>query len=277
MADLIHGNTQTGATKQDLIAAAVQKELAFQAMLLSLVTDVSKFAVKGAKSISFPKLSNFTATNRSSGAAGDASVVVSSVDKLDLDQSPYLAWIVDSNDEIQSTLEWQLELAIKAANAQGRFVDTHIISKLEAHGDAITATGDITRDIVLDMRGQLISQYADKNALALVVSVDQEKAMLKIDEFTRAEVYGSAVIPSGMIGKVYGVPVYVHNGLAASTYYMFEKSGLAVGFQKAPSMSEQSANEYGTGAKRTAMDQLFGAKGMQLNAGVSALIVKDNN
>lgn len=277
MADLIHGNTQTGATKQDLIAAAVQKELAFQAMLLSLVTDVSKFAVKGAKSISFPKLSNFTATNRSSGAAGDASVVVSSVDKLDLDQSPYLAWIVDSNDEIQSTLEWQLELAIKAANAQGRFVDTHIISKLEAHGDAITATGDITRDIVLDMREQLISQFADKNALALVVSVDQEKAMLKIDEFTRAEIYGSAVIPSGMIGKVYGVPVYVHNGLGAQTYYMFEKSGLAVGFQKAPSMSEQSANEYGTGAKRTAMDQLFGAKGMQLNAGVSALIVKDNN
>jgi hypothetical protein len=277
MADLIHGNTQTGATKQDLIAALVQKELAFNAQLLPLITNVSQFAIKGAKSISFPKLTSFSVSNRTSGAQGDASVLTSSVDKLDLDQAAYLAWIVDSNDEVQSTIEWQSELAMRAAAAHGRYVDTHVISKLEAHGYAIATAGDITRDIVLDMREHLLANFANKDALSLIVGVDQEKAMLKIEEFTRAEVYGSAVIPNGMIGKVYGVPVYVHNGLAASSYYMFDKAGIALAFQKTPAMSEQSANEFGTGAKRVAMDQLFGAKGLQLVSGVSKLIVKDDN
>ena len=283
MADLIHGNTQLSATKQDLIAAAVQKELAFNAMLAPLMTDVSQFAVKGAKSISFPKLGSFTASNRASGAQGDASVLVSTADKLDLDYNAYLAWIVDSSDEVQSTLNWQLELALRAAAAHGRYFDPQAIAKLEAHGNVGTAsTGAITRDIILDMREELLSRHADKNALALVVGVDSEKAMLKIDEFTRAEVYGSSVIPNGMIGKVYGVPVYIHTGVGAQTYYMFEKSGIAYGFQKAPAISEQGANEFGTGAKRVAMDQLFGIKGMQLGvngvgATESALIVKDNN
>ena len=45
----VTGNTQLGATKQELIAALVQKELKFQAKLVGTVTDVSPFAVKGSK------------------------------------------------------------------------------------------------------------------------------------------------------------------------------------------------------------------------------------
>ena len=58
---------------------------------------------------------------------------------------------------------------------------------------------------------------------------------------------------------------------------MYEKGSVAIGFQRSPQMSEQPANEYGTDARRVAMDQLFGVKGMQLVGGLSELVVKDNN
>ena len=60
MADVAIGNTQVGATKMDVIAAMVQKELKFKAVLSRYFEDVSAFAIKGAKSITFPKLSSFS-------------------------------------------------------------------------------------------------------------------------------------------------------------------------------------------------------------------------
>lgn len=273
MPDLIHGNTQLGATKQDLIAALVQKELAAKANLLPTIMDVSSFAVKGAKSISFPKLGSFTPINRASGAAGDAAVLTATVDKLDLDFNAYIAWIVDSTDEVQSTVAWQAELAKRAASAHGRYVDAQIIAELEAEGAATTTAGAISRNIILEMRETLLAAHAELDELTLVVGTDSESNLLKIDEFTRAEVYGSAVIPVGVLGKVYGVPVRVNNQIAAASFYMYAKSGCAVGFQKAPQMSAQGANEYGTGAERHALDQLFGVKALQ----GADLIVKDNN
>lgn len=272
MADLIHGNTQLGATKQELIAALVQRELAAKANLLPTVTDVSQYAVKGAKSISFPRFGSFTPVNRTSGAAGDSAVLVSAADKLDLNVNAYIAWIVDSSDEIQSTVAVQAELAMRAASAHGRYVDTQIIATLEAGGVALTA-GAISRDIILEGREELLTANAELDEMSLVIGPASESLLLKIDEFTRADVYGSSNIPAGVIGRVYGIPVLINNQLGAGTFYMYAKSGVAVGFQKAPSMSVQGANEYGSGAERHAMDQLFGVKAMQN----TLLIRKDGN
>jgi hypothetical protein len=272
MPDLITGNTQLVATKQDLIAAVVQKELAAAANLLPYVTDVSRFAVKGAKSISFPRFGSFTPINRASGIAGDAVTLVASTDKLDLDINAYIAWIIDSTDLVQSTVEVQMEFAMRAASGHGRYVDAQLLGELEAEGTAVTA-GAISKDIILEMRENLLKAHADMNQLVLTVGPESETALLKIDEFTKAEVYGQAVIPSGIIGRVYGVPVLINTQITDDKFYMWEKSGIAVGFQKSPSYSEQGANEFGSGAVRAALDQLFGVKAMQ----DKALIFKHGN
>jgi len=283
MADAIHGNTELGSTKQDLIAARVQRELQFAAKLFPIVTDVSQFAVKGAKSIAFPKLGSFTAVDRASGTAGDATVIASTIDTLDLDKKPYVAWIVDPNDEIQSTLNFQLEAAGRAASAHGRRLDNDIITELETVGVATAVAGDITRDIVLDMREQYLENEGLMDMASFVVSVDQEKALLKVDEFTRNDVYGpNSVIRAGQIGTLYGIPVLRHSGLGASTYYLVGKDGICAGFQRQPAMGSQDANEYGVGAQRWAMDTLYGVQGKQLGekgvlATESPLIIKDAN
>lgn len=282
MADLITGNTQLSATKQDLIAAVVQKELVFQAKLSQYFTDVSMFCAPGAKQISFPKLSSFTAVDRASGVAGDSSVLTATADALLLDQSAYVAWIIDSQDAIQSAIPAQLEFAKRAAGALGRFVDTKIIAELETVGVATTTAGNISRDIVLEMQTSLLNNDAPTNDFVLCISPAQRSNMLKVADFSEAQIYGGAVIPSGMIGSVYGVQVVIHNGLSANQYFMAHKEGLAYGFQAAPAMSAQGANQYGSQALRYAMDQLFGVKGLEIaqhgvGAGLSALVVKDNN
>ena len=95
----VTGNTQLAPTKQDLIAALVQRELKFQAKLLPTVTDVSVFAVKGSKSISFPKAGSFTVENRASAASGTLQDLTFTTDQLLTDYRAYVAWSVDSVDE----------------------------------------------------------------------------------------------------------------------------------------------------------------------------------
>jgi hypothetical protein len=270
----VTGNTELAPTKQDLIAAAVQRELRERSFLTQHVTDVSGFAGKGMKSISFPRLSSFSVQLRASAAAGNLQALSASVDTLDLNLPAYVSWLLDSNDDIQSTIDYQVEAAMFAARAHGRFVDDEIVKEaltvasLSVNG---ATPADIDRDAILEMRRYLIENNADMSQVVLVVPPSQEEALLKVNQFTAAEVYGSAVIPSGVIGRVYGIPVLIHNSSELDDAdenfqqaVMFDKSGLAIGFQRSPNFDEQKAIEYGTGAMRQALDQLLGIKGMQL-------------
>lgn len=281
MADTVHGDTQVGATKQEIISAIAQRELKFKAKLLPYFTDVSQFAGKGMKSISFPKLGSFTVQERASGTAGNATVITATNDTLELNIPAYIAYIFDPNDVVQSTVNWQSEAAKRSGGAHGRYVDTKIIAELinVAGLTAQAVAGDITEADILKMRKYLLKNEAIREDLVLIIDPDQEEAMLKIDKFVRADMYGSSNIPDGVIGRVYGIPVVVHNGMVVGQAVMAEKGGLAVGFQLGPNSSEQPANEYGSQAMRTAIDQLFGVKGMQIAqgsaaAGKSALVAK---
>jgi N4-gp56 family major capsid protein len=279
MADVITGNTQLGTTKQEIIAAVVQKELKFRAKLLPFVSDVSMFAGKGMKSVSFPKLTSFTAVNRASGVAGDATALTASVDKLNLDQNAYVSWIIDSMDETQTTIDAQLEFAKRAAAAHGRYVDEKLLAVIEAAAGLTAAAGVISQAKILDAREELLKNEADMSKVVLCIAPDVEKTMLGISDFVRADAYGSAVLQTGVIGYVYGVPVMVHTGVSAGESFMWDKDAVAIAFQKLPQMGEQEAIQYGVGAKRVAIDQLFGSTALQLGekgklATQSPLIVK---
>jgi N4-gp56 family major capsid protein len=279
MADVITGNTQLSATKNDLITSLVQKELKFRAKLLATVTDLSSYAGKGMKSISFPKLSSFTVENRASAAPGEIQALSATTDKLDLNLNAYVSWLVDSSDEIQSSIDVQIENALRAASAHGRYVDEQIISVLENGAGLDIGTAPITSDLILDAREYLVKSFADPASCVMMVGPDQEKVMLKIADFVRADYYGSSNIPSGEIGRVWGMPVMVHQGVAAGKAYFYSKDAVGIAFQKAPSMAEQPEIAYGTNAKRVAIDQLFGVKALQTGelgaaSGKSPLIVK---
>lgn len=285
MPDVVTGNTELGTTKQDLIAALVQRELAFKAKLVPVITDVSMFAVPGAKSISFPKLTSFTVVDRSEGVAGDASALVSTLDTVNLDYNAYVAYIIDAMTKKQANINAELEFAKRAAAAHARYVDSQIIVALAAgaaHFQNVGADVDVTYANLVDMQFRYLNADGLLEEGSWLISVSQNKAILGLTEFKDTSAFGEMVIRDGYVKQILGMPVVIHSGLASKEAYLVGKEGLAIGFQSAPAMDEQKANEYGVGASRVAVDQLFGIKALQTGlkgaaAGKSPLILGLND
>lgn len=282
MADLIHGNTEVGANKETMISAVVQRELIEGSVVAPRVTNWSFLAEPGAEQIEVPKGTSFSVLNRTEGAAGDASVITYSTDPMPLNFNAYLAWIVDYKSKTQSRVDVQLDLAARAARAHADYLDQQIIAKAESAGQATTTIGAISYAIILEMMETFLGNEGRADQASLLVGIDSWATLMDINEFKSAEVYGSATIPSGVIGKIHGVDVIRSTKVTASSFYLFDRDALGFGLQAGPSYSEQGANEYGSQAKRTVLDQLFGTwAGFlgQKGAGAteSALIIKDNN
>lgn len=285
MADVITGNTELGATKQDLIAALVQRELQFKAKLVPIITDVSVFAVPGAKSISFPKLTSFTVVDRSEGVAGDATALTATVDTMQLEYNAYVAYVIDAMTKKQANINAELEFAKRAASAHARYVDQKIIEAMASHAahfQNVGADADVTYANLVDMQSRYLKAEGLLEEGTWVVSVAQNKAIVQLSEFKDTSAFGEMVIRDGFVKQILGMPVMIHSGLADKELYLVGKEGLAIGFQSAPAMGEQPANEYGVGAVRVAVDQLFGVKGLHLGekgaaAGKSPLVLGLND
>lgn len=279
----VTGSAALLATKQDLIAALVQRELIASSILSPTILDVSRFAVKGAKTIAFPKAGSFTVEDRASTVQATIQNLTFANDQLALDRMATVSWLIDPQDELESVLDVDAEYAVRAARALGQDLDVQIVAQLEAAGvPTATVAANITDAVILEMRSALLRRKANPRMLRLSISPEQEAAMLAINKFTLVEQYGAQIVASGALGFIYGMPVFVTPTIGASSYYMYENEGCALGFQRGPTMGERNAPEYGATAMLKTLDQKFGVKAMQIaqqGVGVaeSALIVKDAN
>jgi hypothetical protein len=282
MADAIHGNTELGATKQDLIANIVQRELIAGSILAPYCYNVSQYCEPGAKTVEFPKAGHFTVVDRVEGAAGDATVLTYATDVLSLDQNAYVSWIVDYMSKVQSRIDVQMDLAGRAANAHAKYLDGRILAQMEAAGDATTTAGAVSYAILTEMMQTFMTRLGDKAKGFWTFGPSAWGTLIGLDEFKRADVYGNSAVPSGSIGSIFGLPVVINPQVGLNTFYLADKEAIAYGVQAGPSYSEQGANEFGSQAKRCVLDQIFGVKALFINqegagAAESALIIKDNN
>lgn len=286
MSDAYMANTELGATKATLISSLVQKELAFNAMLASTITDVSRYAVAGVKQINFPKLTSFNVVNRAEGVLGETTALTASVDVMNLDFNAYVSWAIDAFTAKQSSIDAQTESIKLAAAAQARYVDTQIIAKLNAVAASFINVGtdaDVTYTNLLNMRKAILKADGVLANTAIVCSPAQEAVIMGLSEFKNADAFGgNAIVPNGVVGKILGMPVYVHNGLTDGQLFMYEKSALVIGFQKGAEYGEESFLALGVGAKRCAVDSFFGLAGQQLalkgaGAGKSPLVIGLND
>lgn len=276
----VTGNTQLAPTKMDLILATALRELKFSSKLMPYVSDVSAFAEKGVKSIKFPKFTtSFTVEKRLTTASATVQDLTTAIDTLDLNQNAIVAWEIDAMDALQSRIDVELEYVKRAASAHGRQVDLDLFTEAATVSSLVIPSAAITRDDILAMQSQLLKVLDPEqfNQAALFVSIAQREALLKISEFTQAQIYGSAVIPSGVVGSVYGIPVVLHRGLTGTAAFMWHKEGLAWGAQASPNYAEQADILKGTNTKIKAVDQLYGQKGLHLGlegaaAGKSPLV-----
>lgn len=268
-------------TKNDLIVSAVQKNLIEKSVLAGTVRNVSAFAVKGSKSFSVPKLSNFTVANRAFGSAQDAIALTDSSDIINLNFNAYIAWLYDSRDVYQSTIEYKTEAAMRASLAHAKYVDQQVLATIDAVADVEVSKAVFTtaKEQVLELRRQLLQNGADISKMTIAIGADKEAEFLAEADFVRADFYGSANVRTGQIGQLYGIPVVVSRLITGDEMKMYDADGIGLAFQGGVEMSDQQANEYGANSMRTAMDQVFGIGGLEIQeqgaaAGKSPLVGK---
>jgi len=253
-------------TKNDLIVSAVQKNLIEKAVLAPTVRDISAFMVKGTKSVRIPKLNNFVVANRTFGSPEDSVALTDSNDQIDLDFNAYIAWLYDSRDVFQSTIEYSLQAAERAALAHAKYVDEQIVATLDAVA-GITVSAAVETHVkyqILAMREELLKKGADISKMTIAVGPAKEAEMLAESDFVRADFYGSANVRTGQIGMIYGIPVVISRLIGDAEMFIYDSDGIGLGFQGGVEMSDQPANEYGANSRRVAMDQVFGIGGLEL-------------
>lgn len=277
------GNTELTATKMEVISERVQRQLISESVMAGALIDLSAFARKGAESVSFPKGGDFTVNQRASGALAVQQVFNYDKDNMPLSFRSSISWVVDPFDEIESVIAVQSDLIGRATRGHAVDVDINAIAELETVGVAITTVSPaITDPVIREMRSDLIRRKARARDLVLAVSPEQESEMLGINKFTLVQDYGSEVVRTGQLGTIYGMPVLMTPELADGQYFMFERSGCGIAFQRAPMLDSRKAPEYGAGAQLYTLDQKYGIKGLQLGeqgvlATESPLVSKDNN
>lgn len=271
MADVSTSATTVDATRMQFIAEIVQRELAAKAKMRGLISDVSEFAEPGRKSIDFPKLGSFSVTKRADGVKADATALAYSSDQLALDQNATVQYILEKKATIQSRLKLEAANAQRAASAHSRGVDIDVLEAMAlgaAVGNNVLYNALDIRDNILEVVQNLDEADAPEESRFLVFRPAQKKLMLAVDNFVSAEKYGDRTpIVTGEIGMVYGLRLVMSN--TATTTFIdgvmlgFQSEAMALGFQIDPMIDEQKAIEYGAGAKRVAVDQLYGLKVLQ--------------
>lgn len=285
-------DTSLSATKQEVITEIAQRALISASVMMPAMTDYSNRAVKGASQVSIPKnTALFTVENRASGVAGTNQDLTFGKDTMDLDVRAHIQWVIDSDDEIESRLDVQRELIERASMEHARDFDARTFAEMEAAAIVTTTAGDISQDVVLEMRQVLFKNKANPAMLYLEVAPAQEAKLLKIDPFVSADKYGQAIIPTGVLGRIYGVSVMCSPELADAQYFMHETGGVAFALQRAPAYDESPEPQFGVNAKLQVLAQKYGIQALQLGVpgafkadgatplggAESALIIKDAN
>ena len=277
----VTGDTQVGVLKQSIIAELVQRELSAKGVLTQAVTNVSQYAVKGAKSISFPKANSFTVQNRASGQMANIQNLNFDLDVMPLDTRATVLWLIDSMDQVQVGLDLDGTYAIRAASSHAKAVDAKIIATLDAAAQSV-GSGALTDANLLAMRKAAIKAEADRENLVMVVGPESEASALAIDKFVRYDALGTSPSPirTGLLGSFYGMTAYVTSQITDASYYVFDKSAVAIGFQREPQLDERKAPEYGSNSLLKVLDQLYGTCATQLGvngapSNKSALIFKN--
>lgn len=251
-------------SKNDVVLAIIQKELEGKSVFYPIVQDVSRFAKKGQKTISFLKRSSVTAINKDCNAENPTQNFALTTDTLALDQKPYVSFTISDCDELESVVNLEAEAAKAAASAIQRYVDDSILNALIAGAGLTSAATTLTRDAVLEMVKYVDCNFGDD--IVIVASCQQKyDGLLKEASFTEQQIYGSPVIKDGSMASLYGYPLVFSKRLPVDQALVFDKNALAVGFQRGVKFRKESCNALGADAWNYTWDAKFGVKILQEN------------
>jgi hypothetical protein len=286
-------NADVANVQEALVAEIVQRELQAASKLAGLFVDYSELVGKGTESLKIPRADSFSVADRDNATptAASASNLTFAFDKIDLDQSKYVYYVIPGDVEMDAKPSYEQTAAQRSASAHGRNMD---IARLDALWVGGASSVEVEYDAgVSDIEDVLLSmiQSADEQEMLddgqrfLIVRPSERKALLKVSNFVQADRYGSnQALVSGELGSLYGVRVVVvtHSGTAADgnaitfgdgNMILCHRDALGFAFHRRPMHDMDKAIEYGAGSQAHTWDVKYGLKVLQ----DGALIIKAGN
>lgn len=259
------GLTEVSATSMAVVASIVQDTLKQEAKLLNTISDYSAFAAKGALSVKVPRRNTFSAADKTENTALTAQELTFAVDTISLDKNKAIYAALEKIAEVQATPNVEAEIVMEMAKELALQVDKDIYTELllasaAAPDHRIAFVGaSVAEADLLEARYLLNVQNVPMDGRFLVVAPDQEKALLGISNFIRADAYGSAGgLINGEIGRVFGMTVVMSNVATASRAIVYHKS--AVGFAQQLSPEYQTDYDLKNTAKEYLLNHIYGVE-----------------
>lgn len=236
--------TELSATSMAIVSALVQETLKQKAILLPTISDYSSFAQKGASSVKVPRRTQFAAADKAENTDLTAQEITFAVDEILLSKKKAIYAKVELQPEYQSVVNVQAEVIQEMAAELALQVDKDIITQLLATSAAApdhriqyanTPTDTIQQTDILEARRLLNVQNCPLTDRYMVIHPTQEKAMLLLSDFVRADSYGS---PNGLreaeLGRIYGFTVLMHNSMTNPNSLFYHKSHVGYATQMQP-------------------------------------------
>jgi hypothetical protein len=248
----------TGSTEMDLITQIVQAELLEQTVILGSVMDHSSLLIPGLKSVEIPRFE--ADTTPGSGRFGDPGTqnpdgetaapfqtATLTTDVINLDQWKNLPYRIPDRVGMQSRVPLEAELARKAGKEFAIYMDDEIrgvlatLTATRAYADTVNETMQL--EDITAVRRILNKENVPQDNRVLLISPEQEEAMLNISNFIKANEYGSReALLNGEIGRVFGFRVLVSNLLAASEAYAYHRECVGYAIQHQVDFETQRAD-----------------------------------
>jgi|CXWL01.1.fsa_nt_gi N4-gp56 family major capsid protein len=264
------GQTEVTAASQALVANVVQTVLKQKSILMGTVDDYSKFAVKGSKSVSVPKRTQYAAADKSENTDLTSQVLTYSVDTIALDKHKAIYSKLERIAGAQANVDVASDILLESAAELALQIDKDIITQLKLISTSApdhwldyvdTAGNALAIADIVNARKLLNKQNVPLDNRFMVISPDKEADMLNITNFIQAQNYGSnQPLINGEIGRVMGFTVLVHNSLSALDSLFYHKSHCGFAMQIQPEFATMF--QLASVSDEFLLHQLYGTKVM---------------
>ena len=247
------GNTEVSSAQNSLVSQLVQQALREKSVLFPTVTNYGSFA--GASEVKIPRVSDFSAANKSENTDLSNQELTFSSDTISLnihkgvratieDQArltagvDVMAEVVKAQaDEIAIAIDTSIAFYLKSASSS---TPDHLLDYADSSGDTL-AVADIANARAL-LRTQKVPM--DDGSLYMAISPECEKELLNISNFIKADEYGDAsVLRNGFIGRILGFNVVVTSLLSANESCFYHKSHVGFAWGMEPKFEMQRKPE----------------------------------
>lgn len=236
----------TGVTEMDLIASIVEDNRLANTVIANTATDRSNLLIPGLKSVELPRFANSdVAGQRRFGDPEDQNpdgetpvtkkTVTMESDVINLDQWKNLSYSLADRIVKQSRVPLVSEFAAQAGKDMARYKDDSIraayatltstvtyTGPADANNAAITAT--ISLEDIAQARLLLDREFVSDMDRFLIISPEMEKAIINMDNFHKANEYGSReALLNGEVGRIYGFTVVKSTLLGPTESYAVHK------------------------------------------------------